>query len=100
MSQCWCFYCDHAVLVNDGLEGELLPQLPDRTNDPAGGCGHVEIQMSQCWCFCTDHAVLVNDGLEGEVHNLTSNKEIRFMSGVLAMAVVLLRLVQTCRVQS
>ena len=66
MSQCWCFYCDHAVLVNDGLEGELLPQLPDRTNGPAGGCGHVEIQMSQCWCFCTDHAVLVNDGLEGE----------------------------------
>ena len=74
MSQCWCFYCDHAVLVNDGLEGELLPQLPDRTHGPAGGCGHVEIQMSQCWCFCTNHAVLVNDGLEGELPCLTINK--------------------------
>ncbi|DBA82891.1 TPA: hypothetical protein ACH3X1_006683 [Trebouxia sp. C0004] len=74
LSQCWCFYCDHAVLVNDGLEGELLLPLPDHTNDPAGGCGHVEIQMSQCWCFCTDHAVLVNDGLEGEAPYLTCNK--------------------------
>ena len=24
MSQCWCFYCDHAVLVNDGLEGDCF----------------------------------------------------------------------------
>ncbi|KAL0029062.1 hypothetical protein WJX77_003866 [Trebouxia sp. C0004] len=26
LSQCWCFYCDHAVLVNDGLEGLKLSQ--------------------------------------------------------------------------